>query len=244
MVNEMIDGTFRQTNLKNESGEYLAKREELRIAEIELMRQRERVADLRRGLPDGAIVEDYEFNEGPARLDAGDTPVSSVRLSELFSGPNRSVLVYHFMYGKKQTSACPMCTMWIDGFNGVGQHLTQNVDFVVAAAADPMTLRAHARRRGWDNLRLLSCGASTFKYDLGSEDREGHQDSTISVFTKDEAGVLRHSYTAHPRMGPNAKERGIDLLCPIYNALDLLPQGRGNWYASLNYAAKTHSAGR
>ena len=38
MVHETIDGTFRQTNLPNESGDYLAKREELRLAEIELMR--------------------------------------------------------------------------------------------------------------------------------------------------------------------------------------------------------------
>ena len=43
MVHEMIDGTYRQTNLPNESPEYLAKREELRLAEIELMKQRERV---------------------------------------------------------------------------------------------------------------------------------------------------------------------------------------------------------
>jgi hypothetical protein len=36
MVHEMVDGTYRQTNLLNESPEYLAKREELRLAEIEL----------------------------------------------------------------------------------------------------------------------------------------------------------------------------------------------------------------
>ena len=51
MVKTIVDGTFRQTNLTNESSEYLAKREELRLAEIELMRQRERVAELRRHLP-------------------------------------------------------------------------------------------------------------------------------------------------------------------------------------------------
>jgi hypothetical protein len=44
MVHAIVDGTFRQTNLTNESSEYLAKREELRLAEIELMHQRERVA--------------------------------------------------------------------------------------------------------------------------------------------------------------------------------------------------------
>jgi len=49
----MIDGTYRQTNLLDESPEYLAKREELRLAEIELMKQRERCAELRRGLPKG-----------------------------------------------------------------------------------------------------------------------------------------------------------------------------------------------
>ena len=53
MVHERIQGTFRQTNLTNESAEYLAKREELRLAEIELMRQRERIAELRRHLPPG-----------------------------------------------------------------------------------------------------------------------------------------------------------------------------------------------
>jgi len=37
---------FRQTNLPNESDEYLANWEELGLAEIDLMRQRERVAEL------------------------------------------------------------------------------------------------------------------------------------------------------------------------------------------------------
>ena len=55
MVHEIIAGTYRQTNLANESAEYLAKREELRLAEIDLMSQREKVAALRRQLPPGAI---------------------------------------------------------------------------------------------------------------------------------------------------------------------------------------------
>src|SRR5678815_5360060 len=178
MVNETINGTFRQTNLPNESGDYLAKREALRIAEIELMRQRERVAELRRHLPEGAPLQDYQFEEGPRDLNAGDAPVRTVRLSELFTKPNRSLVIYHFMFGKKQTKACPMCTAWLDGANGIGHHLVQNLDFAVVAAADLRTLRAHARERGWDKLRLLSAGSNTFKYDLGSEDREGGQDST------------------------------------------------------------------
>src|SRR2546423_5229680 len=106
MVHEMIDGTYRQTNLPNESPEYLSKREELGQAEIELMRQRERVAELRRALPAGATIQDYEFVEGPTSLADGDEPVKAVRLSELFTAPDRSLVIYHFMYGKKQTSAC------------------------------------------------------------------------------------------------------------------------------------------
>ncbi len=238
MVHEMIDGTYRQTNLPNESPEYLAKREELRLAEIELRNTRERVAALRRGLPKGATIQDYEFLEGPASLDDGDAPTKTVRLSELFTSPDRSLVIYHFMYGRKQAVPCPMCTAWIDSFNGVAHHLAQNVELAIVAAADPSTLRAWARERGWNRLRLLSAGESTFKYDLGSEDGEGHQDSTISVFTRDSDSTLRHFYSGHPWLADDIKERGIDELNPIWNLLDLTPQGRGKFYASIEYGLK------
>jgi predicted dithiol-disulfide oxidoreductase (DUF899 family) len=241
MVHEMIDGSYRQTNLPNESPEYLSKREELRQAEIELMRQRERVAELRRALPPGATIQDYKFLEGPASLDA-DEPVKTVRLSELFTAPDRALVIYHLMYGKEQTTPCPMCTAWLDAFNGIAPHLAQNVDFAIVAAADPPALRAHARQRGWDRLRLLSAGESTFKYDLGSEDREGHQDSTISVFTRDADGTVRHFYSGHPWLAEDIKERGIDELNPIWNILDLTPHGRGTFYASLDYGTKVQTA--
>ncbi|HKA19228.1 MAG TPA: DUF899 family protein [Blastocatellia bacterium] len=235
---------MKQTNLKDESAEYLSKREQLRLAEIELMRQRENVASMRRQLPNGPIIEDYVFEEGPASLDAGDTPIRKVRISELFSSPERSLVVYHFMFGKKQEKPCPMCTMFIDGWNGVAHHLAQMVDVAIVAAAGPTELRAHARSREWNRLRLLSCGENTFKYDLNSEDREGNQDSTVSVFTKDKDGRVRHFYTAHPSMSHDIKERGIDLLCAVYNVLDLTPQGRGEWYANFSYGTKVKASGR
>ena len=242
MVREMIGGAYRQTNLTNESAEYLTKREEIRLAEIELMRQRERVAELRRQLPKGATLQDYGFLEGPASLDDGDEPITKVRLSELFTAPDRSLVVYHLMFGKKQTEPCPMCTAWIDAFNGVAHHLAQTVDFAIVAAAEPSMLRAHARNRGWNRLRLLSAGESTFKYDLGSEDREGGQDSTISVFNRDSDGTLRHFYSGHPWLAQDIKERGIDELNPIWNVLDLTPQGRGTFYTSLDYGTKVQIA--
>lgn len=226
---------LRHTRLPGESAEYLAAREDLRLAEIELMRHREKVAARRRALPQGASVEDYVFVEGPADLGEGDAPVREVALSGLFTAPGRPLIVYHFMYGKRQTEPCPMCTMWIDGYNGVAHHIARNADFVVAAAADPATLRQHARRRGWSRLRLLSCGDSGFKYDLGSEDADGEQDSTVSVFTRDADGTVRHVYSAHPRLAEDIQERGIDLLSPVWHLLDLTPGGRGDWYAGLDY---------
>jgi predicted dithiol-disulfide oxidoreductase (DUF899 family) len=227
--------TVEMTRLTKETDDYVAARDELRKSEIALMEWGERVAAQRRQLPAGPVVDDYVFEEGPADLDAGDEPVRQVRLSELFSGEGRPLIVYHLMYGKAQTSACPMCTMWIDGYNGIVEHVTQNADFVIVAAADVPTLRGYARSRGWDRLRLLSAGSSTFKYDLKSEDEDGTQDSTISVFTRDPDGSVRHSYTTHPWTSDEIRERGIDLLSPVWNLLDLTPPGRGNWYPSLSY---------
>ncbi|MFJ9408378.1 DUF899 family protein [Streptomyces sp. NPDC101393] len=226
---------MRQTNLTGEPAAYVSAREELRQAEIELMRHRERVAELRRALPPGPVVDDYPFEEGPADLRAGDAPVRTVRLGELFTGPGRDLVVYHMMYGKTHTEPCPMCTMWLDGFNGVARHLAQNVDLAVVAAAGLPALRTHARSRNWTNLRLLSAGPGTFKYDLGSEDAEGNQDSTVSVFTRDDDGSVRHFYSVHPRMTEDIDQRGIDLFSPVWNLLDLTRRGRGDWIASLDY---------
>jgi predicted dithiol-disulfide oxidoreductase (DUF899 family) len=151
-------------------------------------------------------------------------------------------VIYQFMFGKKQAKACPMCTMWLDRANGLAHHLAQNMDFAVVAAADVPTLRGFARERGWDKLRLISAGKSTFKYDLGSEDREGEQDSTISVFTRDADGTVRHFYSVHPRMSQEIKERGIDLFASRWHFLDITPQGRGDWAASLSYGTKVQGA--
>ena len=238
VAREKTDGMLRHTRLANESREYLEKREALRLAEMDMFRHIERVAALRRALPPGAEVPDYVFQEGPRDLSEGDSPVSAVRLSDLFSGSGRALVIYHFMYGKKKTTACPMCTMWIDTFNGAAHHIAQNIDFAIVAAADPQTLRAYARERHWHNLRLLSAGDGAFKYDFRSEDADGRQDSTLSVFTRDDAGKVRHFYTTHPWLDEDMNERGIDLLQPVYNLLDLTPQGRGNWYGSLDYGTE------
>jgi len=128
---EKTDGLLRHTRLANEPHEYLQKREELRLAEMEMFRNIERVAALRRALPVGAEVADYLFQEGPRDLNASDSSI-----------------------------------------------------------------------------------------------------------TRDATGTLRHFYTTHPWLDDDVNERGIDLVQPVYNMLDLTPQGRGSWYASLNYGTR------
>ena len=210
-----------------QSDDYRRQREELRAAELDLIDRAERVAALRRTLPADTVVDDYQLVD----VASGDR----VRLSQLFSAPDRALILYHFMYGKAQTEACPLCTMWIDGYNAVTPHLTQNVDFAVVAAAEPAALSAHAASRGWSNLRLLSAGDSTFKYDLGSEEADGTQTEWISVFTRRGDGSVRHIYSKGAQMADNRRERGIDLLSPVWNLFDLTPTGRGDWYPLLHY---------
>jgi predicted dithiol-disulfide oxidoreductase (DUF899 family) len=215
------------TRLK-ESVEYQRQREELRVAELDLIDHAERVAALRRTLPADTVVDDYQLID----VASGD----SVRLSQLFSAPDRPLILYHFMYGKAQTDPCPLCTMWIDGYNAAAPHVTQNADFVVVAAADPAAIAAHATSRGWSNLRTLSAGDSTFKYDLGSEDADGTQIESVSVFTLGDDGSVRHVYSKGAQMADDRRERGIDLLTPVWHLLDLTPNGRPHdWYPRLHY---------
>jgi len=215
------------TRLDAESEIYRAQREQLREAELELMRHRERVAELRRSLPLGAAVEDYVF------VDAGTG--SDVRLSELFSAPSRPLIVYHYMFGKAQSEPCPMCSMWIDGYNGVAHHVRQRADFAVVAAAGVDELRDVAKQRGWTNIRLLSAGDSTFKRDFGSETDDGEQIERVSVFRHDGDGNVCHVYSAGAQLAPDVRQRGIDLLSPVWHLFDLTPDGRGDWYPSLSY---------
>ncbi|MFJ9012721.1 DUF899 family protein [Streptomyces canus] len=158
-----------------------------------------------------------------------------VRLSELFSGPDRPLMLYHFMYGKEQDRPCASCTMSIDGFHSVADHLAGTLDFAVVAAAELPALRAYGRDRGWTSLRLLSAAPSRFKYDLGSEDSAGGQDATVSVFTRDEGGAVRHFYSTRVRMADGNGQQATDLLSPVWHLLDLTPQGRGDWYPRLSW---------
>ena len=219
--------------LSTEGDKYRRARDELLDAEIALRDQRERVAELRRKLPLDTKIEDYVFQEGPADLDKDD-PVANVRLSELCSDSDNPLVVYQYMYGGMQTEPCFMCTMWVDGFNGVAQHIGQNVNFAVVAEIDIAALRSWARERGWHDLRLLSSAGSTFKTDLNFQDEEGRQFSGLSVFTRASDGTPRHFYSGSAIMR-ESEYRGVDLYTPVWNLLDLTPKGRGDWMPKLQY---------
>jgi predicted dithiol-disulfide oxidoreductase (DUF899 family) len=206
------------------SPEYIAARTRLAEAERVLRDQIEAVAAARRELPEGAVLDDYALTEGPDR---------TTRLSELFD-ERGTLVVYHLMFHPDEDEACPMCSMWVDGFHGVVHHLTRHAPFAVVAKAPLAKLQVWARRRGWDGLRVLSSYGTTFNADLHAEHPDGEQRPMISVFTRTD-GVIRHFYSL-PASFPDGAERGIDLLSPVWNVLDLLPTGRGEWYAANSYS--------
>lgn len=216
-----------------ESEAYRRARAELLEAEIALRDQSERVAALRRKLPVETDVEDYVFEEGPADLDK-DGPVTKVRLSGLFADVNKPLVVYQYMYGGTQKRPCPMCTLWIDGFNGVAHHLRQRVNFAIIAQVAAGELREWGRQRGWHRLRLVSSAGSNFKSDLHYQDADGGQHPGISVFVRSPDGSVKHFYSNSATMKEKIN-RGIDLLSPVWNIFDLTPQGRGDWNAKLGY---------
>ena len=227
--------TMAAKRLPNESPDYQTARAELLAAEIALKDQREQVAELRRQLPEGPIVEDYVFREGSRDLD-NNSPMSmrEVRLSELFDEDHDQLVLIHFMYGGAQTDPCPMCTMWTDGYNGVAEHVRQKACLALVAEADLSQLRAWARERGWDNIRLLSSAGSTFKRDLRMADEDGSQHPGVSIFTRNPDGSVRHIYTCEAVLA-EGHWRGVDLLSPVWHLFDLLPQGRGDWNPRISY---------
>jgi len=215
-------------NFPNESPQYRAARDELLKAELALRRQIEQVAAMRRQLPEGGEVpEDYAFASarGP------------VKLSALFERGN-TLVAYSFMYAPSMREACPMCTSFLDGLNGNAQHIAQRADLVVIAKSPIERVMEYARGRGWTNLRLVSSAGTTYNRDYHGEDEKGAQMPMMNVFVKKDAR-LRHFYGSELLYAPEEKgqnARHNDLMWPLWNVLDLTPEGRGSdWYPKLAY---------
>lgn len=207
------------------SDDYRQAREQLYAAERDLIRHVEQVAEMRRTLPRGPEVPDYEFMglDGP------------VRLSELFKpGLEPYLVMYHVMYWADDDSFCPMCSGWIDALNGVAPHVAQRVNFVAASQAPPQRLQQWARQRGWDRMLVLSDVGTQLADAIGARDEDGDPVSTVAVFSKD-GDTLRHVYTMHPDDVESGYGRGIDLLNPVWHVFDLTPAGRGDFNMSNDY---------
>jgi predicted dithiol-disulfide oxidoreductase (DUF899 family) len=108
--------------------------------------------------------------------------------------------------------------------------------FSVVGKAPLEKLRGWARRRGWQGLRIASSYGSPFNVDLHLEGVHGGQWPGISVFTRDGRQV-RHVLTESAEY-PDGTGNGNDLLTPVWNVFDLLPEGRGEWLPDNTYPGR------
>lgn len=211
----------------NESAAYRKARNTLLGAEKALRKEIERVAALRRRLPAGGEVpEDYAFDSAAGR----------VRLSQLFERGN-TLVAYSFMYGPQMAKACPMCTSILDGLNGSAPHIARNTNLVVIAKSPLARIQEHARARGWSGLKLLSSAANSYNRDYFGEDEKGQQWPMLNVFVR-RSGKVRHFWGSelfYAKAEKGMHPRHVDLLWPLWNVLDLTPEGRGEFFPKLEY---------
>ena len=205
--------------------EWLAARKEFLHKEKEFTRMRDELSQARRELPWCKVEKEYVFNG----INGQET------LAELF-GERSQLLIYHFMLGPDWKEGCPSCSFWADNFNGFDIHLKQRDITMIAISRAPLDqIEAYKTRMGW-NFKWVSSYESDFNFDyqvsftadqmqqgevyynygLGSFPSE--EGPGVSVFYKDEQGVVFHTYSTYAR--------GLDMLNAAYHHMDLVPKGR------------------
>jgi predicted dithiol-disulfide oxidoreductase (DUF899 family) len=140
------------------------------------------------------------------------------------------------MFDPSWTAGCPQCSHFADSFNGAILHLNQrDVTMIAVSLAPYAKLAAYRARMGWTFKWLSSFGADfNFDYHVSftpeelsrhqafynftQQDPGNPQREAVSVFFKDTAGRVFHTYSAYAR--------GIDALSVDYQYLDLVPKGR------------------
>ncbi len=202
-----------------------AARKVLLAKEKELTRARDALARERRALPWVKVDKDYRFT----------TETGQVGLADLFAGRSQ-LLIYHFMFGPDFAAGCPSCSLIADGFNGIHVHLANHdVTLTAVSLASLDKLVAFKRRMGW-RFTWMSSNGSDFNRDYhvsftpeelakgkvyyNYEMTEGRIDELpgLSVFYKDAAGDIFHTYSTYAR--------GNEHLLGAYAWLDLTPKGR------------------
>jgi len=210
----------------NESAEYRAARTALLAEEIELRRHLERVAAQRRALPPGGEVTGrYRFQgeEGEVSFDAlfRDKPTLGA---------------YSYMFGPQRERPCPMCTNLLGSLAGIALDIDQRMSLVVIARSPIERLVAFKRDRGWTNLLLYTDLSGDYSRDYHGVAPDGSEIPSLNIFTKRD-GTIRHFWAGEMTQGdPGQDPRGAPDLPPLWNVLDMTPEGRGaDWYPSLNY---------
>jgi predicted dithiol-disulfide oxidoreductase (DUF899 family) len=164
-----------------------------------------------------------------------DGPKGKQTLGDLFGGKSQ-LIVYHFMFGPGWKEGCPSCSFLADTFDGAAVHLAQrDVNFVVVSRATLPEIEAFKKRMRW-RFNWVSSSGSDFNFDyhvsFSKDDKAKgkvyyNYDMTdfpseeapgTSVFYKNEAGEIFHTYSSYAR--------GLDILLCAYNYLDLTPKGR------------------
>jgi predicted dithiol-disulfide oxidoreductase (DUF899 family) len=213
----------------NEPSGYRAAREALLAEEIELRRHLEHVAAQRRALPiGGEVPEDYEFEAE----DGG-----RVRLSEMF-GAHDTLITYFWMYGPQRERPCPMCTNLLNGLDGNARDIEQNAALAIIALSPVARQLNFARERGWRDLKFYSSAGNRFADDYRGLLPDGIDTAALNIFVK-RNGKIHHFWggendfsTADPGQDP----RMAPDLAPLWNILDLTPNGRApDWYPELEY---------
>jgi predicted dithiol-disulfide oxidoreductase (DUF899 family) len=199
-------------------------RRKLLAREKELTRLRDQIARERRALPWERVGKVYTF----------DTPEGARTLVELFAGRSQ-LMVQHFMLGPGWEEGCPSCSFMADHTDGMNVHLAaRDVSFVAISRAPLPEIERFRRRMGW-KFRWVSSFGSDFNqdfhvsfgpreekgqvyYNYGLQAFESEELPGISVFYRNEAGEVFHTYSAY--------RRGVEAMMGTYNLLDLAPKGR------------------
>lgn len=217
--------------IPNESAEYRRARTALLAEEIELRRQIERVAQLRRALPPGGEVKgDYRFEGAQGAVD----------FAALF-GDKDTLVTYSWMFGPQRERPCPMCTSLLSAWEGEARDMGQRIALAVIARSPYARLAAFAQERGWRDLRLFSDLNGAFSRDYFAVSKEGGDEPALHVFTRRE-GVIRQFWSGEmdfATVDPGEDPRGAPDLMPLWNVLDMTPEGRGkDWYPKLDYGPR------
>ena len=142
------------------------------------------------------------------------------------------------MYGPKMAKPCPMCTSMLDALNGNARHIAQRTNLVVIAKSPIGRILDFTRARGWCDLRLLSSANNGYNRDYHGEGPDGSQWPMLNVFVR-RKGAIRHFWGSEllgAKSEPGQNGRHVDMLWPLWNALDVTPEGRGkDWYPKLEY---------